>query len=137
MSQRKSELPQTYKGILVNPRLPEDFDELAHEDREQAQVDTWWDRPFIRTETVADVVAFSFAAEGAFREARPSLAKSEEDLAEHITRLRENFLEKYPDGVRYEVRCLDGGAWDRSTCWGYAGSLEGAEAIVTSRVRKG
>lgn len=28
--------------------------------------------------------------------------------------------------LRYEVRCLDGGAWDRSTYWGTFGSIEEA-----------
>ena len=33
------------------------------------------------------------------------------------------FLEAWPKGVRYDVRCLDGGAWDRSTWWGSFATL--------------
>lgn len=36
------------------------------------------------------------------------------------------FLAHYPQGVRYDVRCLDGGAWDRSTFLGAFGTLEAA-----------
>jgi hypothetical protein len=38
------------------------------------------------------------------------------------------FLEAWPSGTRYDLRCLDGGAWDRPTCWGMFGSLEEAVA---------
>lgn len=38
------------------------------------------------------------------------------------------FLEHWPSGTTYVVRCLDGGAWDRSTWWGQFGSLEEAVA---------
>lgn len=34
--------------------------------------------------------------------------------------------EYWPSGVRYDVRCLDGGAWDRPTCWGGFATLEEA-----------
>lgn len=34
--------------------------------------------------------------------------------------------ESLPEGIHYEVRCLDGGAWDRSTWWGGFGSLGAA-----------
>jgi hypothetical protein len=40
------------------------------------------------------------------------------------------FLEVWKCGVRYDVRCLDGGAWDRSTWWGAGVSLEAAVAIA-------
>lgn len=33
-------------------------------------------------------------------------------------------------GGRFEVRCLDGGAWDRSTSYGVADSLEQAQALA-------
>src|SRR5207302_656752 len=34
------------------------------------------------------------------------------------------FVAHWKGTVRYDVRCLDGGAWDRPTCWGMFGSLE-------------
>lgn len=33
-------------------------------------------------------------------------------------------MDAWPSGVRYTVRCLDGGAWDRSTNWGSVATLE-------------
>ena len=40
------------------------------------------------------------------------------------------WLAAWPSGTRYDVRCLDGGAWDRSTCWGQANTLEEALKIA-------
>lgn len=34
--------------------------------------------------------------------------------------------EAWPGGVRYDVYCLDGGAWDRPTARGWFGTLEEA-----------
>ena len=45
------------------------------------------------------------------------------------------FLEHWKSGTRWDVRCLDGGAWDRSTCWGQYGSLE--EAVKAAKSGKG
>jgi hypothetical protein len=40
------------------------------------------------------------------------------------------FVEAWPEGARYDVRCLDGGAWDRPTCWGMFATLEEALACA-------
>lgn len=48
----------------------------------------WWDKPYIVTEV------------------RPRLVPVY------------SWLTHWPEGVRYDVRVLDGGAWDRSTCKG-------------------
>jgi hypothetical protein len=36
----------------------------------------------------------------------------------------------WPGGLRYDVCCLDGGAWDRPTAWGWFGTLEAAIACA-------
>ncbi len=38
------------------------------------------------------------------------------------------FVVHWHGNTRYDLRCLDGGAWDRSTCWGMFGTL--AEAVT-------
>lgn len=42
------------------------------------------------------------------------------------------FVEHWKGTRRYDVRCLDGGAWDRSTVWGMCGTLEEAVALAKS-----
>lgn len=38
----------------------------------------------------------------------------------------ESWFQHWPSGTRYDVRCLDGGAWDRSTSRGQFATLEEA-----------
>jgi hypothetical protein len=38
------------------------------------------------------------------------------------------FVKTWKGALRYDVRCLDGGAWDRSTCWGSFATLQEAVA---------
>jgi hypothetical protein len=40
-------------------------------------------------------------------------------------------LANWPSGTRYDVRCLDGGAWDRPTWWGSFATLD--EAIACAK----
>lgn len=46
---------------------------------------------------------------------------------------RAQWMEAWPSGIRYDVRCLDGGAWDRSTSWGMFATLEEALACIRDR----
>ena len=43
----------------------------------------------------------------------------------------QEWLKSWPSGARYDVRCLDGGAWDRPTSWGMFGTLP--EAIACAK----
>ena len=43
---------------------------------------------------------------------------------------RASWMKAWPSGTRYATRCLDGGAWDRSTNWGMFASLEEALACA-------
>lgn len=83
-------------GVLVDPELPRDFDDLANEQRPPEQV-FWWFRPYVVS----------------YRDASPE------------------FIAHFPEGVRFDVRCLDGGAWDRSTWWGSFSDLRSAVACAT------
>jgi len=40
------------------------------------------------------------------------------------------FVEHWKGTLRYDVRCLDGGAWDRPTCWAMFASLQEAVACA-------
>lgn len=40
------------------------------------------------------------------------------------------FVEHWKGTLRYDVCCLDGGAWDRPTCWGMFASLQEAVACA-------
>jgi hypothetical protein len=94
--------PATDK-IPINSKLPRNFSCTANEDR-PASHQKWWHVPYIQTQE-------SFMKNA-----------TAEDKAK--------WLEAWPSGTRYDVRCLDGGAWDRPTCWGMFKTLEEAEACA-------
>jgi hypothetical protein len=89
--------------IPINPRLPKNFDDTANELRPKSH-NRWWFRPFIRT------------YDGGY--------KPGDDYYE-------KWLEAWPTGIRYDVRCLDGGAWDRTTGHGQFATLEEALKVAS------
>jgi hypothetical protein len=101
-------------GVLINPVLPKDFDNTANEER-PASHGKFVGLPYI--ETISDV------------DNDPA-----NDTDEYADKRRANWAESgrdawfkaWPSGIRYDVRCLDGGAWDRPTYWGGFATLEQA-----------
>lgn len=91
--------------ILIDPKLPRNFDDICNEDRPKSH-HRWWYRPFIET-------------------------TSWEDRRCSNETQREIWFKEWPDGVMYQVRCLDGGAWDRS-CW-HGSYTTLAEAMTAAR----
>ena len=85
------------KRFPVNPPLPEGFDSTPNDERPKWQRDILWGRPYI------EIIDFS---------GNPKYEK--------------DWLEAWPDGKRFDVRCLDGGAWDRPTAWGMFKTLNEA-----------
>lgn len=112
---------QVVDGVPVNPRLPAAFDDTANDYRPDSHR-KFWNVPFIVTETVENLDAF--------------YAGRTDDYAEGGRRIwtegRETWLKAWPSGTRYEVRCLDGGAWDRATSWGMFPSLDAALDVARS-----
>jgi hypothetical protein len=43
-----------------------------------------------------------------------------------MKKMRDSWFDAWPTGFRYDVRCLDGGAWDRSTNYGMFATFEEA-----------
>jgi hypothetical protein len=74
--------------LIVDPKLPDDFDQRPNGERTRLEVAMWWDRPYALT---------------------------------------------LPDGG-LEVRCLDGGCWDRSTWYGDAASYEEAVQLAARKL---
>ncbi len=87
--------------IPLNPILPPEFDDTPNGQRDPRSM-SMWGLPYILTVT-----------KHSFKKPFP------------------NWLTYWPEGTRYDVRCLDGGAWDRSTVWGQFGTLVEAVACAT------
>ncbi len=109
-------------GILVNPLLPKAFDDTPNDSRSKAQVEKWWGRPFIRTMTVEEWDKIYAERTDEYAEAGRA----------HWEKGRPEWMKAWPSGTRYETRCLDGGAWDRSTGWGMFPTLEQALACANA-----
>lgn len=107
--------------VLINPQLPKNFDATRNEDRPPGHA-KWWHLPYIQTVTVQSWdVAY----------ARRTDEYAESARAEWVTS-RVKWMAAWPSGTRFDVRCLDGGAWDRSTNWRCFATLEEALARANS-----
>ena len=115
---------QIVDGIPVNPKLPEDFDYTPNEDRPDSQR-KFWHQPYIQTYTVEFWDAFY---------AERTDPWAEEARRQWAEKGRSRWLEAWPGGTRHDVRCLDGGAWDRSTACGWFANL--AEAVACAKARQ-
>lgn len=117
--------------IPVNPLLRADFDSTPNEERYPKEVDDWWNKPYILTcswEHMSETWdEYSKRAKEWEFEAQPK-DHYEADLAQR----RVKWFESWPGGVRYDVRCLNGGAWDRSTNLGMYPTLEEALNVCKS-----
>ena len=111
-------------GVPVNPRLPAEFEGTANEAR-PASHQMWWGVPFILTDEWEGETWEQYRDRLAGYGSEPDYTP--EQWAERQAESKRKWFESFPAGVRYEVRCLDGGAWDRSTWWGNFATLEQAQ----------
>jgi hypothetical protein len=101
--------------IPVNPRLPPKFDDTPNDARPQSH-QRWWFRPYIVTEKWCEPTGDA----AYWTEEKRNEARAE-------------WFRAWPAGTRYDVRCLDGGAWDRSTWWGSFSTLAEAQQCARGR----
>lgn len=103
-------------GVLVNPKLPKNFDNTPNDSR-PSHHQKFWGLPFVQTMSTDDWDRHYADRTDEWADAGRS---------EWAKKGRKNWLKVFPDGKRYEVRCLDGGAWDRCTWWGHFTNLDEA-----------
>lgn len=104
-------------GVLIDPKLPRNFDSTANDARPAGHT-KFWEMPYIVTDTADQWEAWLDAATDEYAEKRRE--------AWNATG-RAEWFKAWPSGTRFTVRCLDGGAWDRSTNYGSVPTL--AEAL--------
>ncbi|MBR9871492.1 MAG: hypothetical protein GYB26_10165 [Gammaproteobacteria bacterium] len=118
---------QQVNGFPINPTLRPGFDATANEDRDPLEAHEWWGLPYIQTDSWDKREMGDRQHREWLKVKRPEYvtlddAEFEKDLAKR----KKHWFEDYPSGTRYTMRCLDGGAWDRSTWRGDFSSLEAA-----------
>ncbi len=116
--------------MLINPELPEHFFDCDNGNRSAAEIEKYWDKPFILT----DEYQPDNYADYRYRMAAVGIegAMTEPEFNEFMADCRRSWFEKFPTGTAYRVHCLDGGAWDRPTNWGSFGTLEEAKACCVN-----
>ncbi len=82
------EVEPSVATLPLDPPLRPDFDSTPNDERDEAEIVAWWDRPYAQTR-------------------------------------RDGSL---------EVRCLDGGAWDRSTWYGVAPDMAAAVKLANEKL---
>lgn len=118
-------------GIPINPTLRWDFDITPNDDRENIELENWWDKPYI----CVDILEQEPWIEHSIRLKNECGWDNEkigtkEDWEKNLEDSRKSWFETWHTGFRYEVRCLDGGAWDRSTNYGMYATFEEALEVA-------
>lgn len=107
-------------GVLINPKLPKNIDCTANDYR-PATHKKFFNLPYIETCSDTD-----------FDPANDTDEYAEQRRQRWAESGRAEWFKAWPSGIRYDVRCLDGGAWDRSTNWGgYATQEEALKVAAT------
>ena len=133
LDEHRPEFQECINGVPINPNLRSDFDDTDNEVRDPLEISDWWGKPFIRIESWDDSAeSWESHVERLKQNPDIEIAAKEAYEAQQIES-KKSWLRSFPTGFRYEVRCLDGGAWDRSTLWGMVGSLEEAMQVIKKR----
>ena len=117
-------------GVLINPVLPDAFDDTPNDARHQSDIEDWWGRPFIVTHTLEQRLEDYSDYEARCRRDGWKPSRTADEWEAQQENIRQQWKQHYPSGTAYTVHCLDGGAWDRSTWWGDADSLDAALVIA-------
>ena len=88
---------QLVDGVLVNPVLPKQFDNTSNETRPQSH-QKWWGVPFIVSNSIESLDAFYDGRDDEY---------ADEARRDWHGRGRAQWLDAFPTGFRFTVRCLD------------------------------
>ncbi|ELV8578697.1 hypothetical protein QNF13_004051 [Vibrio vulnificus] len=124
---------QVVKGIFINPNLRDDFDCTPNDEREFLENEHWYGRAYIVTDEFKSETYQEFANRVAKYDPKYQL-ESESEFNERNQQSKTAWLKAWPTGVRYEIRCLTGGAWDRSSSQGMFASLDEAVEKIESGI---
>ena len=123
------------EGILVNPTLPDYMDFKDINERSEEHLEEWFNKPYIR---LTDYEAPDNSYEEYYERLKDCNMKleTEEEFYRRIEESKKSWFKHWgDDGIRYDVRILDGGAWDRTTNKGSYETLEEALEVAKGIMR--
>ena len=116
------------EGICINPVLRYYFDATDNDIRSELEKTHWWGRAYITTEEFTRDTYKEYLV----RMKNSTTVETEKQFNSNRVNDRKSwFCHWGNDGVRYNVRCLDGGAWDRSSNKGFFDNLD--DALILAR----
>lgn len=118
-----------HEGILINPILPASFEDQEPDELTLVEKKYWWNRPFIHArEPEVGIESYdSYASRTITVGGQPMTSH---EWADNQASIRANWMKRFPSGLAFDVRCLDGRTGNTPTWWGDADSLEAALEIV-------
>jgi len=121
-------------GIAINPLLSDDFYTRDNEERDTNELAHWWGRPFITTVSFMEDSYEVYCERMTEFDADYKL-ESLEEFTVRRDKEEKSWNEHWAGGVRYDVRCLTGGAWDRPSMLGNFSTLEEALTLAKEKPR--
>jgi len=123
-------------GVIINPNLRPNFDFTPNEDRDQKELMHWWGLAYIVIcgweEMAESWEQYSERMKELENHSSFELLNKEKFEVNQEKQKEEWFKAWGEDGLRYEVRCLDGGAWDRPTEKLMTGSFDEALNVANA-----
>lgn len=113
-------------GFHVNPSVPEWMDSRSLSNRSESHLEQWYLVPYIQTESFSKETYVNYRDR--MKKVKVSEVLSKEAFEQWMNDWQRTWWKKWPAGVRYDVRCLDGGAEDRTTNHGSYDTLDKALA---------
>jgi|AntRauTorckE5430_2_1112549.scaffolds.fasta_scaffold68182_2 hypothetical protein len=118
---------QIINGFQVNPVLPNFMDTKPLDKRSKSHLEKWFLTPYIV------IVSFDSESYNSYRKRISNLSFSidmmtEKEFTQWNIKRKKVWLKAWKKGFRYDVRCLDGGCWDRTTNRGNFDTLDKALA---------
>ena len=116
-------------GVIINPNLPEDFDITPHDERDE-EMNWWWNKPYILINELEQESWEEHYYRLKSYDWSDEKIGSKENYLKNLEKQKENWYNNFPLGFRYEVRCLDGGAWDRNSSIGTFNNFDKALEVA-------
>ena len=130
------------KKIYINPKVPNWMDFRDIQERSDTHLKKWFGRPFIRTQEFGEDNYEEYLERMAYTQEESYKSEYKLETEEEFNKRREEDYKSWckhwgDDGIRYDVRILDGGALDRTTNKGsyktLEEALEVAERLLTEK----
>lgn len=101
------------KKIYINPKVPKWMDFKDLNDRSESHMNKWFNRAYIRTQEFTQDTYKEYCDR--MSNSKDYKLETEQEFNTRREQSKKRWFSHWKTGIRYDVRMLDGGAWDRTT----------------------